>query len=340
MLLAWPRAILLQVAHPLVAAGVAGHSSFADGGFAAVHRLWQTVQAMLALSFGDRDEQADAIDGILAIHYRVRGALRETVGRFPAGTRYSAEDPDLVLWVHVTLLDSMVLAHDALLEPLSAAERDAYCTESAWVAGRARAPARTKCPPPGQRRRPVCSVSTRRARWRWGRTAARSGDAVLSPPLGPLAVPLTAIVRFITRAWLPDEIRSLYGLSWSEADARRLPRVLKALRAARRLLPNRAARWPESRDKAGRSVVGRGFSRAADGSEAPPTSAAALSSAYSWLTKRSPVPAALPVCFSYEVRDLRGDDLLLRLALGNHLRHLIPQGDRHPLVARRCRRGW
>src|ERR1041384_6466687 len=42
MLLAWPRAILLQVAHPLVAAGVAEHSSFADGGFTAVHRLWQT----------------------------------------------------------------------------------------------------------------------------------------------------------------------------------------------------------------------------------------------------------------------------------------------------------
>ena len=133
MLLAWPRAILLQVAHPLVAAGVAEHSSFADGGFAAVHRLWQTVQAMLALTFGDEVEQHGAIEGILAIHRRVHGTLRETVGRFPAGTRYSAEDPDLVLWVHVTLLESMVLAHDALLAPLSGDERDAYCAESAWV---------------------------------------------------------------------------------------------------------------------------------------------------------------------------------------------------------------
>ena len=87
MLLAWPRAILLQVAHPLVAAGVADHSSFADGGFAAVHRLWQTVQAMLALTFGDRVEQQEAIDGILAIHRRVNGTLSETVGPFPSGTR-------------------------------------------------------------------------------------------------------------------------------------------------------------------------------------------------------------------------------------------------------------
>jgi uncharacterized protein (DUF2236 family) len=77
-----------------------------------------------------------------------------------------------------------------------------------------------------------------------GRTV---GQAVLSPPLGPLAMPLTAIVRYLTRAWLPESIRRLYGLSWSEADTRRLPRVLKAIRAARRVLPARAAKWSVSR---------------------------------------------------------------------------------------------
>jgi uncharacterized protein (DUF2236 family) len=73
------------------------------------------------------------------------------------------------------------------------------------------------------------------------------GKAVLSPPLGPLAAPLTAVVAFITRAWLPESIRREYGLSWSERDARRLPRVLNALRTARRLLPRRAAQWSASR---------------------------------------------------------------------------------------------
>ena len=246
MLLAWPRAILLQVAHPLVAAGVAAHSTFADGGYAAVHRLWQTVQAMLALTFGDRAEQQEAIDGILAIHRRVRGELHEAVGRFPAGTPYSAEDPDLVLWVHATLLESMVLAHDALLSPLSADERDAYCAESAWVpvALLARAPDV-----------PVTWAALQTyLQWMYasgtlavGQDGRAVGRAVLSPPLGPLAMPLTAIVRFITRAWLPDAIRRAYGLSWSDADARRLPRVLKAIRAARRFMPRRAAQWSASR---------------------------------------------------------------------------------------------
>jgi uncharacterized protein (DUF2236 family) len=246
MLLAWPRAILLQVAHPLVAAGVADHSSFADGGFAAVHRLWQTVQAMLALTFGDRVEQDEAIEGILAIHRRVNGTLSEAVGPFPAGTRYTAEDPDLVLWVHVTLLESMVLAHDALLSPLSDEERDAYCAESVWV-------------PVALGARPDDVPTTWTAAQAYlqrvydsgvlatGGQGQAVGRAVLAPPLGPLALPLTALVRFLTRAWLPAAIRQLYGLSWSETDARRLPRVLQALRTARRLMPRRAAQWAESR---------------------------------------------------------------------------------------------
>jgi uncharacterized protein (DUF2236 family) len=246
MLLAWPRAILLQVAHPLVAAGVAEHSSFADGGYAAVHRLWQTVQAMLALTFGDQVEQQEAIEGILAIHRRVNGALRESVGPFPAGTRYSAEDPDLVLWVHVTLLESMVLAHDALLSPLTDDERDAYCAEAAWVP--VALGARTDDVPTTwdgaqaylQR---VYAAGTLAL----GSDGRAVGQAVLSPPLGPLATPLTAIVRLLTRAWLPESIRRAYGLSWSEADARRVPRVLKALRVARRALPARAAKWSASR---------------------------------------------------------------------------------------------
>jgi uncharacterized protein (DUF2236 family) len=229
-----------------VAAGVAAHSSFADGGYAAVHRLWQTVQAMLALTFGDEAERQGAIEGILAIHRRVNGTLRESVGRFPAGTRYSAEDPELVLWVHVTLLESMVLAHDALLSPLTDGERDAYCAEAAWVPvalGARKDDVPTTWDGAQAYLQRVYTAGTLAV----GSDGRAVGQAVLSPPLGPLATPLTAIVRLLTRAWLPEDIRRAYGLSWSEADARRLPRVLNALRVARRALPARAAQWSASR---------------------------------------------------------------------------------------------
>ena len=75
-----------------------------------------------------------ALAGIRAIHRRVHGTLSEPVDRFPAGTRYSAEDPDLVRWVHLTLLDSIVRFYEQAIGPLTPGERDAYCRESAWVA--------------------------------------------------------------------------------------------------------------------------------------------------------------------------------------------------------------
>ena len=242
MLLAWPRAILLQVAHPLVAAGVAAHSSFDSGGRAAVHRLWQTVQAMLALTFGDDASQRGALDGIRAIHRRVHGTLRQTVGRFPAGTPYSAEDPELVLWVHVTLLESIVIANDALLEPLSGDERDAYCAESAWVAvalgAREEDVPRTWAAALDLLRR-VQDAGTLAV----GADGRAIGQAVLSPRLGPLGGIFSPFVRFLTRAWLPEPVRRIYGLSWTETDARRLPRVLAILRAVRRVTPRRLAHW-------------------------------------------------------------------------------------------------
>ena len=124
-LIGWTRAILLQIAHPLVAAGVFEHSGFRGSPVAAAARLHHTVKAMLALTFGDDAGRRRALEGILTIHRRVNGKLPEAVGVFPAGTPYSAEDPALVLWVHVTLLESLPLVYELLVAPLTASEHDA-----------------------------------------------------------------------------------------------------------------------------------------------------------------------------------------------------------------------
>src|SRR5205814_3480852 len=88
VLFGWSRAILLQLAHPLIAAGVANHSSFRQGPFTAAARLHHTVRAMLALTFGTEAKRDAALAGIMAIHRRVHGTLEESVGPFPAGTPY------------------------------------------------------------------------------------------------------------------------------------------------------------------------------------------------------------------------------------------------------------
>ena len=71
MLLGWARAILLQLAHPLVAAAIADHSTFRSRPGSRLARLRQTVRAMLALTFGTDEEGAAAARAINAIHDRV-----------------------------------------------------------------------------------------------------------------------------------------------------------------------------------------------------------------------------------------------------------------------------
>ena len=105
LLLGWNPAILLQVAHPLVAAGVMDHSLFLTDPAGRARRLWRTLNVMFDLTFGLPDEVQRAADAINAVHDRVHGELRQAAGPFEAGHGYSAHDPELLRWVHCTMLE-------------------------------------------------------------------------------------------------------------------------------------------------------------------------------------------------------------------------------------------
>lgn len=246
VVLGWSRAILLQLAHPLVAAGVAEHSSFRGGGLTAVTRLHHTIRAMLALTFGNATARQAALDGIRAIHRRVHGRLPETAGIFPAGTPYSAEDPALVLWVHATLLESIPLAYEGIVGPLPPGERDAYCAEAAAVAidlgARVEEVPRTWAAAMEYLSRTYASgaiaVSAQ---------ARELAAAVLAPPFAWLVGPLASVNRLVTVGLLPAPLRAQYGLDWDERREAQLARTLRRVRALRRVLPRRVAWWPEAR---------------------------------------------------------------------------------------------
>lgn len=247
MVLGWSRAILLQLAHPLIAAGVAEHSSFRGGSLAAVFRLHHTIRAMLALTFGDPPARQAALEGIRTIHRRVHGHLPAAAGIFPAGTPYSAEDPALVLWVHATLLESIPLAYERIVGPLTEGERDLYCAEAAEIAVDLGAP-REDVP------RTWAATLDYLARTYASGAIAVSAQArelaavVLSPPFGWLAGPLTRINRLATVGLLPPPLRAQYGLAWDDRrDELRLARTLRRLQALRRVVPRRVAWWPEAR---------------------------------------------------------------------------------------------
>ena len=91
-------------------------------------RLYHTVHAMLALTFGIRGgAREEPSTGSARFISASHGQLKTATRRFPEGTPYSAEDPDLVLWVHATLLESVPMAYERFVGPLTIAERDAYC---------------------------------------------------------------------------------------------------------------------------------------------------------------------------------------------------------------------
>jgi uncharacterized protein (DUF2236 family) len=246
MLLGWGRAILLQLAHPLIAAGVHEHSSVRATPSTAAARLHETIRAMLALTFGTDGDRTRALERIRTIHRRVNGRLPMDVGRFPAGTTYSAEDPDLVLWVHVTLLESIPLAYSLFVAPLTDTERDAYCAEAAPVAielgARDADVPRTWDATCAHLARTYASGAIA-----VGPQARQLADAVLAPRIARLAPPAAWLNRLVTLALLPSHLRDEYGLEWSPGQQRTFDTLAPIVQGLRRHAPGALALWPEAR---------------------------------------------------------------------------------------------
>jgi uncharacterized protein (DUF2236 family) len=130
---AGPRALLLQIAHPLVAAGVAEHSDFRTDPWA---RLSGTLRSYLRIVYGTADAARAEIRRLNELHRGIRGDVLDPDVRTRHGNRYSALNPALALWVHATLVDSTIVAYDAWIERLSRAEKARYYEETLPV-GRA-----------------------------------------------------------------------------------------------------------------------------------------------------------------------------------------------------------
>lgn len=250
----WGRAILLQLAHPLVAAGVDDHSSFRGSLTASIARLRSTVGAMLSLTFGDEEDAVSAAARINVIHDRVFGRLRERAGAFPAGETYSAHDAELLRWVHATLLDSIPLTYELLIGPLAREERERYCAEAAVMEPLLDIP-------PGLLPRNTADLDAyMRGILGSGRIAitprSRSlAHAALFPPRWRLLWPAFRPVQLITIGLLPPDVRQAYGFEWTAREARALARWTTALKWMLRLTPAMLRQWPSSRRRPGRTPI-------------------------------------------------------------------------------------
>jgi uncharacterized protein (DUF2236 family) len=215
-------AVLLQVAHPLVAAGVVYHSDYKTDLW---QRLLRTLQALYLIVYGSKEEAERAGEAVQAVHAHVRGRTRERLGPFPAGTPYSASDPELMLWVHATLVEASLTAHRRFVERLAPDEEEAYYREMGVVAGLFGLP--------------PTALPARLADFREYLGSQLMGQEIcVSAPArevaevileAPLPTPLRVLVpahRLATTALLPPRLREEYGLRWSRAHA--LPLALAA----------------------------------------------------------------------------------------------------------------
>ncbi len=244
LLLGGGRALLLQIAHPLVAAGVAEHSRFREDPFG---RLRRTLDAMLAIVFGRREVALAWAARVRGIHASVQGVLGEAAGPFPRGAPYDARDPDPLLWVHATLIDTSLRIHDRFFGGLDPAARVRYYEETKQVAEVLGVPPEV-LPPTLESFHAYMDEMLGSDRITVTAAAREIAAAVLHPPFPPVSGAAGALTRFVTAAMLPPRLRRDYGLAWGprrdagwrwleragSAALPRLPRALREMPQARR----------------------------------------------------------------------------------------------------------
>jgi uncharacterized protein (DUF2236 family) len=206
--LAGPRALLMQAAHPLAVAGLLAHSDALEDPYV---RLARTAKVMNAITFGSRQEADRLTRRVRTMHRGVSGRIPETVGRYPAGTPYRADAPELLMWILYSLVDSNIVVYEAYVRRLSERRQAALWDDFKLVG-------HLFGLDDGQL--PQTLADLRRygremlegdslAVGDWARRRAR--EIVLEPPVSNLARPLVETVNFITIALLPDPIREQYG---------------------------------------------------------------------------------------------------------------------------------
>ena len=234
LLLGGTAALLMQIAHPSVAAGVEQHSDFRRHPFG---RLVRTLNTTLAVGFGDERAVAAAIERMNRIHAHVRGIGAQ-------GDPYEAAYPALLLWVQTTLVLTSLRLYELVLGRLPAGEREAYWRETKPIAQLLGIPA--------DHLPPTLADLERHEREMLARaivpdaTVRTVGRDILRPFrwLPDIAYwPSDAL----TAALVPASLRSAFGLRYGTAERAFFRGVIITVRWLRRLLPDMLTVVPQAR---------------------------------------------------------------------------------------------
>jgi len=238
------RALLMQVAHPLVAAGVADHSDFTANPF---DRLWRTLDTALTVIFGDTEQSREAIRHVTEIHGGVRGRRGDIA--------YSALDPDLLLWVHATLVDSSIAAYEAFVGSFPEQVRESYYLEMRRMGTAFGIPEHLHPPTYAAFRRYLDDAM---ADLEIGDECRQVARQVLSPEAPLVLAPAELASGLAAGGLLPPAIRDGLRLRWTRSADVAFAGMATSIRVGVPLLPDRVRRWPHARAAERRMAAPRG----------------------------------------------------------------------------------
>jgi len=229
LLLGGGRALLMQVAHPKVAAGVDEHSDFRSH---PIRRLRRTIRMTMAIVFGDRSTALGAARAVNQVHANVRGA------------DYRALDPDLLLWVHATLADTALVTYETFVQRLETREREAFYQEFKLL-GELLGIAHDRFPDTyADFELYLAQTMSAEGPVRVDARARELAAQIMRPPLRLLPAPAMLPLNVVTTGLLPTVLRQQYRLPWGARQQRAYRLAVAVLPKLIALTPPVLRVWP------------------------------------------------------------------------------------------------
>jgi uncharacterized protein (DUF2236 family) len=233
------RALLIGALEPLTYTGTMLSTGAADRPF---RRLARTAKIQETILLGTREEADRALALVHKLHERVKGELPEDAGVHPAGTTYSAFDPELMLWTLAVIADSGRAMYETMVRPLSESEREDLWQDYVRFGELFGLP-----------RNAVPATHREFSAWWEERLASPDLQATAHglemAPLVAFEQPVPRAARgnivaqnHVIKGTLPPRVREIFGIRWSAAHEASFRAMTAAHRRARHLFPRRMRR--------------------------------------------------------------------------------------------------
>jgi uncharacterized protein (DUF2236 family) len=227
------RALLLQLAHPWVAAAIEQHSHTFTDPIARFHRTFGIIFNMV---FGSLEDSLAVAQQLHRRHAAITGTLSSVAGPFAAGSAYFANSLPALRWVWATLTDTALVVYRLVLTPPSRNLRDRYYADSRLFAALFGIP-QEYLPPDWQSFSAYVEEMAQSDTLTVTATARSIAHRLLAGT--DLRFPIPRSYKALTAGLLPAALRERFGLFYGVAERRPAQQLIRWAQRAYPLLPER-----------------------------------------------------------------------------------------------------